>query len=48
MPWDTVAYSVGSKDTSLGMTSIMFSLFFVASTTLLYLVCNYNFKKMDI
>ena len=48
MPWDTVAYSMGSKDTSLGDTSIIFSLFFIVITCLIYLICNYNFKKMDI
>ena len=48
MPWDTVAYSIGSKNTSLGTTSLIFSLFFIAITYLLYLICNYNFKKMDI
>lgn len=48
MPWDTVAYSMGSKDTSLGATSIIFSLFFIVITCLIYLICNYNFKKMDI
>ena len=48
MPWDTIAYSVGSKDTSLEDDSIIFSLFFVVSTTLLYSICNHNFKKMDI
>ena len=48
MPWDTVAYNMGSKDTSLGATSIIFSLFVIGITCLLYLICNYNFKKMDI
>lgn len=48
MPWDTVAYSVGIKDISSGVTSIIFSLFFTVITILLYLACNYNFKKMDI
>lgn len=48
MPWDIVAYSLGSKDSSLGSTSIIFSLFFMFITCLLYLICNYNFKKIDI
>ena len=48
MPWDTIAYSIGSKDTSLGSISIIFSVIFIVITYLLYLICNYNFKKMDI
>ncbi|MEG1312164.1 MAG: ABC transporter permease subunit [Romboutsia sp.] len=48
MPWDTVAYSIASKDASLGAFSIIFSLFFIIITTLLYSMCNHNFKKMDV
>ena len=48
MPWDTVAYSIGSKDISLGVTPIIFSLLFIIITALLYLICNHFFKKMDI
>ena len=48
MPWDTVAYSIGSKDISLGVNPIIFSLLFIIITALLYLICNHFFKKMDI
>lgn len=48
MPWDTVAYSIASKDASLGFFSIIFSLSFIMITILLYSICNQNFKKMDV
>lgn len=48
MPWDTIAYCIGSKDTSLDVSPVAFSLFFIIITALLYFICNHNFKKLDI
>ncbi len=48
MPWDTIAYCIGSKDTSLDVSPVVFSLFFIIITALLYFICNHNFKKLDI
>ena len=48
MPWDTVAYSIASKDASLGILPIIFVIGFAIVTSILYLVSNYCFNKKDI
>ncbi|RDY27672.1 hypothetical protein CHL78_008080 [Romboutsia weinsteinii] len=48
MPWDTVAYSIASKDTSLGILPIIFIIGFLLVTIILYLACSYCFNNKDI
>lgn len=48
LPWETVSYTVASKDSSLGVVPFIFTVGFMAGTILLYLLCSFYFNKKDI